>query len=79
MYYNGKGVGQDYAKAAELFEKACNEGDAWGCYVLGNMYEYGRGVRQNNQTALEYYGKACDLGDQLGCENYAKLKKELGL
>ena len=73
MYYEGRGVRQDYAKAAELYKKACDMkyGDAYN--NLGVLYDKGLGVRQNLSTAKQYYGKACDFGDQMGCDNYKLL------
>ena len=66
----------DYQKAAQLYQKACDGGDAEGCYNLGVLYADGQGVRQNFSTAKQYYGKACDLGLQLGCDNYIKLNEK---
>ena len=66
----------DYQKAAELYQKACDGGDAGGCFGLGFLYEYGQGVKQNFSTAKQYYGKACDLGLQLECDNYRMLNEK---
>ena len=66
----------DYQKAAQLYQKACNSGEALGCNNLGVLYRNGRGVRQNFSTAKQYYGKACDLGLQLGCDNYRMLNEK---
>ena len=38
------GVKQDYNKAAELFEKACNGKNIESCSILGVFYESGQGV-----------------------------------
>ncbi|ETD24250.1 tetratricopeptide repeat protein [Helicobacter macacae] len=78
MYANGKGVRQDYAKAAELYKKACDMKNANACYNIGVSYAKGQGVRQNSSTAKQYFGKACDLGEQVGCDNYKKYN-ELGV
>ena len=66
----------DYQKAAQLCQKACDGGDAKGCYNLGVLYDNGQCVKQNFSTAKQYYGKACDLGLQLGCDDYKKLNKK---
>ena len=76
-YDDGQGIKQDYFKATELYEKACNGGDASGCFNLGVMYYNGQGVRADKQKALNLYGKACDMKHQTACDNYARLKKEL--
>ena len=56
----------DYQKAAELWQKACDSGEAWGCAILGVLYQNGQGVKQNYQKAAQLYQKACDSGDALG-------------
>ena len=76
MYFNGKGVRQDYHKASELWKKACDMKDANACNNLGFLYENGQGVKQNRSIAKQYYGKACDLGEQLGCNNYKILNNQ---
>lgn len=70
-------VKQDYFKAVEYHQKACDDlNNANSCFSLGFMYKRGEGVRQSNIKALEHYGKACDFKSQAGCDFYAKLKKE---
>ena len=66
---------QNYHKAKEYFQKACDAKLAPACFNLGNSYVLGRGVRQNEATAKEYYGKACDLGEQKGCDKYRELRE----
>ena len=61
----------DYQKAAQLHQKACDGGNAVGCYNLGVLYKNS----QSFSTAKQYYGKACDLGLQLGCDGYRKLNE----
>ncbi|ETD24248.1 tetratricopeptide repeat protein [Helicobacter macacae] len=76
LYYKGQGVRQDYAKAAELWKKACDMKNGDACNGLGVLYAKGQGVRQNLSTAKQYYGKACDLGNQVGCDNYKLLHNQ---
>ena len=66
----------DHQKAAELFQKACDGGEAGGCSNLGVVYANGQGVKQDFPTAKQYFGRACDLGLQLGCDNYRKLNEK---
>ena len=63
MYFEGKGVRQDYSKAAQWLEKAANQGDASAQALLGVMYYSGEGVRQDYAKALEWYTKAANQGD----------------
>jgi len=76
MYYDGKGVKQDYLKAFEWFKKAVEQGDAYAQLFVANMYYSGEGVKLNKSKALYYYGLACDNQLQKGCDEYARLKKE---
>ena len=39
-YYKG-----DYQKAAQLYQKACDGGEAFGCAILGTSYKNGQGVK----------------------------------
>ena len=75
MYYNGEGVRQDYAKAAEWYEKSANQGYANAQFDLGLMYGKGLGVRQNRVIAKEWIGKSCDNGFQKGCDGYRILNQ----
>ena len=60
MYYNSEGVPQDYIKAAELFQKAANQGYAAAQYNLGVMYYNGEGVPQDYVKAAELFQKAAN-------------------
>ncbi|GAA6805712.1 hypothetical protein BTM505_08150 [Helicobacter pylori] len=59
---------QDFSKAREYFEKACDLNNGGGCSDLGLLYEYGQGVEKNLIKASQFYSKACKLGYQLACE-----------
>jgi TPR repeat protein len=76
MYYWGKGVRKDYTRAVELYKKACDMGDGWGCKSLGGMYEYGEGVAKDSTRARELYKKACDLGAEIGCKFLKSMEGE---
>ena len=69
LYYDGKGVKQDYKKASELYNKACEMNNAKGCYHLGYLYNFGEGVKQDYKKASELYNKACEMNNALGCNN----------
>lgn len=55
-----------YQKAVELFQKACERGNALGCGNLGVMYDKGEGVKQNKFKAVELFTQACEEG-KIGC------------
>ncbi|GAA7474369.1 hypothetical protein MMM102_01110 [Helicobacter pylori] len=59
---------QDFSKAREYFEKACDLNNSGGCGALGMLYEYGQGVEKNLTKAAQFYSKACKLGLQKACE-----------
>jgi len=70
----------NYQKAASLFKKACDGGDALGCSNLGVMYETGLGVNQSYTKAASLYKKACNAGDALGCYGLGVMyKKGIGI
>jgi Sel1 repeat len=66
FYYNGWGVGQDYAQAAKWFEKAAAEGETSVTGALGLMYALGMGVQRNDAIAVEWDRKAAAVGDATG-------------
>jgi TPR repeat protein len=79
LSFEAFGIYPSYFRAVELFQKACDGGEAAGCSWIGEMYESGEEIKQDFQKALEWYGKACDLRDADGYKKYARLKKQLGL
>lgn len=75
LYEEGKGVRQDYAKAAEYYKKGCDLGYAVPCEGLGELYMKGKGVPRNRSSAKRLFGKACDLGEQEACNKYRELNQ----
>jgi TPR repeat protein len=69
MYSKGKGYSQNYYKAKELYEKACQAGNSYGCNNLGDFYCFGKGVQQDYNKAKELYKKSCEAGNSFGCKN----------
>ncbi|WP_390485139.1 tetratricopeptide repeat protein [Helicobacter pylori] len=59
---------QDFSKAKEYFEKACDLNSGGGCCNLGVLYYNGDGVKRDSKKADQYFSKACKLGDQETCE-----------
>jgi len=64
MYNTGDGVARDDGKAAQLHKKACDGGDAGGCYDLGTTYESGA----DRDKAAPLHQKACSGGRTEACE-----------
>ena len=63
MYFEGKGVPQDYKAALKWYTKAADQGVAVAQYSLGTMYFKGEGVLQDYKTAEKWYTKSADQGD----------------
>ena len=63
MYYAGDVVGQDYAKAKELYELAEKKGVAQAMINLGYIYEYGRTGEPDHVKAFMQYAKVAALCD----------------
>ena len=53
----GEGVKQDDTRAAALFRKACEGGDANGCSNLGVVYAEGTGVPPDDIQAAVFRRK----------------------
>ena len=67
-YYHGEGVPKDLGKAAELYQKAADQGLDRAQFNLGRLYEYGEGVPKDLGKAAELYQKAADQGfDRAQC------------
>lgn len=78
MYKNGEGVPENLEKAAEIYTKGAEMGNAWAQFEIGMMYQKGEGVEQNkeqslywlqmsamggNQSAITLLGAMCALGE----------------
>jgi ankyrin repeat protein len=55
----GRGAARDLSRAASLYRKACDAGDARGCTRLGEAYQAGEGVPLDAAQAAPLYEKAC--------------------
>lgn len=62
LYAAGKGISQDYKRAAYWFARAADGGIANAHYNLGVMFQQGLGVRQDMSKALGWYESAAELG-----------------
>ncbi|KAF9150613.1 hypothetical protein BG015_007545 [Linnemannia schmuckeri] len=72
LYYLGKGVQQDYAKAEDWFRKAAaHGGQPVVLYMLGKLYEEGHGAKENPDEAQSWYLLAAE-------QNYAPAQVALG-
>ena len=69
LYFAGRGVAQDYAKALELYLKAAQQGHAGAQCQAGYCYEKGMGTEQDSAKAFELYLQSAEGGDETGCNN----------
>ena len=63
IYYLGDGVGKDYAKARDYFEKAANNGSNSANYYLGKIYYNGDGVGVDHAKAKNYFEKSVEANN----------------
>ncbi|MDR2708036.1 MAG: sel1 repeat family protein, partial [Nitrososphaerota archaeon] len=61
-YFNGEGVGQDYAQAAKWFAKAAEQGNAAAQCFLGFCYSNGEGVARDVAQAAIWLTKSAEQG-----------------
>ncbi|KAI9208287.1 uncharacterized protein BJ171DRAFT_490892 [Polychytrium aggregatum] len=65
-YLDGVGVGQDHAKASELYRRLADDGIPQAQVAIGRCYENGGCVEQSYETAIEWYSKAAEQGHEDG-------------
>lgn len=78
MYYDGRGVKQDYEESVHWLRKSAEQGSVLAQYSLGKMYKYGVGVEKNMDEARRWLQKAADQGDEEAKEQLKQLRKILG-
>lgn len=70
-YHSGRHVKQDYKKALQYWEKACDLGNGYGCASAGDLYLVGAFIGDfgynSASKAKELYNKACNLGLEFRC------------
>jgi TPR repeat protein/Leucine-rich repeat (LRR) protein len=62
MYEHGT-FAEDEARAAKIYAKAAEQGDATGQRYLGMCYAHGKGVEKDEARAAKLYAKAADQGN----------------
>ena len=67
LKFDGRGVPQDQAAAAVLFQQACDGADASGCFGLAFSYAEGHGVPVDERQAVTAANLACNGGNLAGC------------
>jgi TPR repeat protein len=72
LYWNGKGITTDRAKAAELFSRSCDIGYGTGCGALAFIDEQANLL----VVSAELYQKSCDLSYGDGCMTIGKFTED---
>ena len=67
LYYEGKGVPQDYRQAKQWFEEGAKQGHAGAQTNLGTLYLHGEGAPQSDRMALFWLSQAAEQKDALAC------------
>ncbi len=74
LYESGRGINQDYAKAAEWYSKSTEQmNHPVAKLALGKLYEEGKGVKQDYAKAAKLYFEAGQLGDGQALNNLGNL------
>jgi len=63
MYYEGRGVDQDYEKAAKYYKEAADTGNSQAMSNYGYNCYYGNGVEVDYEKAYQYFAYAAVLGE----------------
>jgi len=67
LYYEGKGVPQNYLQAKQWFEEGAKQGHAGAQTNLGTLYLHGEGAPQSDRMALFWLSQAAEQKDALAC------------
>lgn len=68
LYWQGRGTPRDDSKRFEYVERACEYGNGWPCYALGQSRAKGApGLSRDGQRAAYWYARACTQGYLDGC------------
>jgi len=76
LYWQGKGVAQDYAKSAVWLKQAADINHPDAQVKLGYLYSTGQGVPQNYQEARRWLQMAAVQGDRDAAHNLDILDRE---
>jgi TPR repeat protein len=73
MFYDGKGVDRDYAKAVNWYHRAADQNYPEAQFKLGVMYANGIGVEKNLDRAFSWYSAAASQGHAKARTDYDTL------
>lgn len=67
IHREGQGGAKDWAKAAELGQRACDKDVILGCRVAAAAKLGGEGVKKDKAGGIALLERACQAGDGMGC------------
>ena len=73
-YEHGLGVPQSFETAAALYERAAEQGDPTGQYLLGMMYDKGHGVWEDTVLAHKWLNLAAAHAPPRYREQYLRIR-----
>lgn len=76
LYFEGKGVLQDWDKARQAWEKAAQQGSVTALRRLAQLYERGQGVDRDWRKAVIHYELAAEGGCKESRQHAERLKVE---
>ena len=79
VYQQGRGVPRDLARAAALYQRAAELGNAEAQYNLGNLYLLGEGVERDDDWAFTWYRAAAKQGHALARKNVDEFYRAAGI
>lgn len=79
LYFEGKGVARDPARATKILEDGCASSLPTNCYALGVRLRDGDGMEANRARSLVVLDRACGLGWGKACLAEADLLTTPGL
>ncbi len=77
LYYVGRGVPKDYARAVTLFRHGCENGWWRSCGGLAECYRAGLGTAADSEQAIAYFEKACKAGIAPSCFSVAAMYRAM--
>jgi TPR repeat protein len=77
LYYAGKSIPKDPARAFALLQRSCSLGWWRGCSGLGECYRAGVGTAVDNAQAIEEFDKACQAGIASSCFSASSMYRAL--
>lgn len=77
LYYDGKGVPQDFEQAAKWFARSAEQDYVTAQKNLGEMYAVGKGVKRDYVQAYKWLNICASKGDAICAEHRDTVAKNL--